>query len=201
MYHAQGAVKRRSRISTSAGESDRIAEVVVLNKTDLAVEASLRGIEELLSMVNPGPKVIRAAVRGSVPLTEIWGNRALRLRSRGSQLGLGGRRSPRGTFPKPSNSASPAGLSIRRPFSPAKLGTSWRRFPPCPGKGYLWLAGEFHAGLVPDFGRARPCTLPQRAIGGRRFPEKNTRNKEYRRAILAQFVEPGGIASELVFIA
>jgi len=178
------------------------ADVVVLNKVDLASEAELAQIEGMLRMVNSRAKLLRSQ-KGIVPLEEVLGT---------------------GRFDYDAAEASSAweeelakphapetvefGLSsmsyrVRKPFHPLKLEACLAEGLPglLRAKGYMWLAGDsMRAWFLTLAGAslyASPLGYWWAAVDKKSLP----RNKQFRAAILDQFVEPwGDRRQELVFI-
>lgn len=202
MYHARGEEKEIEDIGLLLANQVEFADVVVLNKTDLADEASLTAIEELLSMVNPRAKVIRA-VRGAVPLTEVLGTGrfdydAAEASSAWEEELFKGHVPETVEF-----GISSMAYRSRRPFHPQRLKDFLSEGLPglVRAKGYLWLAGDsMRAWFLTLAGSdlyASPAGYWWSAVPKKDLP----RNKEFREAILAQFVEPwGDRRQELVFI-
>ena len=122
------------------------ADVVILNKTDLATQAQRRGARGVIAALNPGAHVVEA-VQGRVPVGEIVGTQ--RFDFDRAALSAGWVRELQGVHTPETEEYGISSFVYRRrrPFHPERLmalfGENW------PGvlrsKGYFWLATR------PDF--------------------------------------------------
>jgi G3E family GTPase len=176
--------------------------VVVLNKVDLASEAELAQIEGLLRMVNPRAKLLRSA-RGIVPLEEVLGTGLFDYDAAEASSAWEEELSKPHAPETDEFGLSSISYRCRRPFHP-------QRFQAClaeglPGlvraKGYLWLAGDSSSAWFLTLAGASLYASPVGFWWAAVDPKSLPKNKEFKKAILSQFVEPwGDRRQELVFI-
>lgn len=192
MYHRETSGET-SDLGLLLAEQVEFADVLVLNKTDLASQEDLVAIEALLARVNRRAKIVRS-LYGVVPLEEI--------------LGTG-----RFDYEEAENSAaweeelltthvpeteefgiSSLSFSSRRPFHPARLLAALEKGIPglIRAKGYLWLAGDSNrAWFLTMAGKsmnASPIGYWWSAVPEKEWPK----DKAWRKIIQASMVEPWG---------
>jgi G3E family GTPase len=201
-YHEKDEESGMEDLGLLLADQIEFADVVVLNKTDLATEAELAAIEGLLRMVNPRAKVTRSE-RGAVPLSEVLGTGLFDYAA--AEAGSAWEEELSKPQAQETEEFGLSSLSYRsrRPFHPL-------RFQAClasglPGlvraKGYLWLAGDssraWFLTLAGASLYASPAGYWWASVDSKSLP----RNKQFRKAILSQFVEPwGDRRQELVLI-
>ncbi len=129
------------------------ANVVVVNKADLASSSQLARIEGIVSSLNPAAKVVRA-VRGDVPLGTVFGTGLFDLEEAASAPGwlatLRGEEIPE----TEEYGISSFMYSRRRPFHPARL---WKELESAwpeviRAKGFFWVASRHN--LVAEWSQA-----------------------------------------------
>ncbi len=129
------------------------ANVVVVNKADLASSSTLARVEETVFSLNPAAKVVRA-VRGEVPMGTVFGTGLFDLEEAASAPGwlatLRGEEIPE----TEEYGISSFMYSRRRPFHPARL---WRELESAwpeviRAKGFFWVASRHN--LVGEWSQA-----------------------------------------------
>lgn len=183
-------------------EQVEFANVIVINKADLANEQELRRLEAVLQQLNPKAKVVEAT-HGIVPMEAVLDTHSFDFervsQASGWQRAISGKNMP---------PASEFGLGCfvyraRRPFHPGRLWDALQE--PMPGvirvKGFFWLASRHnHAGIWSQAGHVFRDDLAGRwwaSLPRDEWPEEPVAREEIRRL----HEEPyGDRRQELVFI-
>lgn len=122
-------------------EQIEFADVIIINKTDLAEPEELELLENVLKQLNPGAKQVRSS-HGQVPLEAVLDTGLFDMEH--AQQSPGWMRELMGEHTPESEEYGIASFvyRARRPFVPEKLAEAFSR--PWPGvlrsKGYFWLA-------------------------------------------------------------
>lgn len=202
MYNARDAESKSSELGLLLASQVEFADVLILNKTDLADEGSLAAIEDLTKLVNPRAKVIRS-VMGVVPLTEVLGTGRFDYDLAEASSAWEEELSKEHVPETLEYGISSMCYRSRRPFHPSRLKAMLAEGLPglVRAKGYLWLAGDSERAWFLTLAGAALYASPAGYWWSALPKSSLPRNKEFRKAILAQYLEPwGDRRQELVFI-
>lgn len=183
-------------------EQVEFANVIVINKVELATERELRRLEAVLHQLNPKARLVEAS-HGVVPMDAVLDTYTFDFEQ--ASQASGWQRAISGKNPPP---ASEFGLDsfvyrARRPFHPGRLWDALQE--PMPGvirvKGFFWLASRHnHAGIWSQAGHVFRDDLAGRwwaSLPRDEWPDEPLAREEIRRL----HEEPyGDRRQELVFI-
>lgn len=201
MYH-QEVTADTNDLGLLLAEQVEFADVIVLNKTDLASHDDIEAIESLLAQVNKRARIIRS-LYGAVPLEEVLGTGRFDYDQAEASAAWEEELLTTHVPETEEFGISSISFSSRRPFHPARLLSVLENGIPglIRAKGYLWLAGDStRAWFLTMAGKsmsASPIGYWWSAVPEKEWP----RDKAWRKTIQASMIEPwGDRRQELVWI-